>query len=61
MCAVVYNLCTVPQHDAAYNHEIVAVAARTASSAEEFARKLGAKKCYDSYEKLGSDEDVGMF
>lgn len=42
-------------------HQIVAVAARSLSSAQAFAQKFNISKCYDAYEKLAADAEVGMF
>lgn len=41
-------------------HQIVAVAARSLSSAQDFAQKFNIPKFYDGYEKLAADAEVGM-
>ncbi|XP_031619041.1 trans-1,2-dihydrobenzene-1,2-diol dehydrogenase-like [Contarinia nasturtii] len=40
------------------DHELVAVAARDLSRAEEFAKKFGVKKAYGSYLELAQDRDI---
>lgn len=41
-------------------HVTVAVAARDLSRAKKFAEEHNIEKCYDSYEKLAKDSDIGM-
>jgi len=40
--------------------QIVAVAARSLESAQQFAEKHGAEKAYGSYESIAADPEVGM-
>ena len=40
------------------NAELVAVASRSQSSADEFATRFGLAKAYDSYEKLYADPEI---
>jgi dihydrodiol dehydrogenase / D-xylose 1-dehydrogenase (NADP) len=42
------------------DHEVVAVAARSESSAKEFAASFGIPKFYGGYDKLAADPNVGM-
>lgn len=49
-------LSTLPLED----HKVVAVAARSESSAKEFAELFKIPKYYEGYEKLAADPDVGM-
>lgn len=40
------------------NHQLVAVAARSKASADEFAKRLNVKKSYEGYDALAKDADV---
>lgn len=48
-------LTTLPSAD----HQIVAVAARSAENAKKFAEIFEIPKFYDGYQKLANDNDVG--
>lgn len=48
-------LTTLPASD----HQLVAVAARSAKRAEEFAKKFDIPAFYEGYDKMMLDEDVG--
>lgn len=48
-------LSTLPPDD----HEIVAVGARSLSSAKDFAKKFDIEKFYEGYENLVKDENIG--
>lgn len=41
------------------NHQIVAVGARSLSSAEKFAKDHGIPKAYEGYLKLAEDQEIG--
>ncbi|XP_018320315.1 trans-1,2-dihydrobenzene-1,2-diol dehydrogenase [Agrilus planipennis] len=41
-------------------HQVVAVAARSLKSAQEFAKKLDIPKAYEGYRSLGEDKDVDV-
>lgn len=46
---------TLPESD----HQVVAVAARSLSSAENFAKSHGIPKAYEGYKKIAEDKDIG--
>jgi len=52
----VYAVQTLPKTD----HQIVAVAARSLSSAEDFAKSHGIPKAYEGYIKLAQDKDIDI-
>lgn len=41
------------------DHQVVAVAARSLSSAQAFAEQFNIPKSYDDYEKLSTDDEIG--
>ena len=41
------------------NHQVVAVAARSESSAKKFADRFTIPKSYQGYEKLAADAEIG--
>lgn len=47
---------TLPEKE----HDVIAVAARQLSRAQDFAKLHEIKKAYNDYEKLGLDKDIGM-
>lgn len=54
------DFCAALSSCSAEHHQVVAVAARSLSSAQEFAERFNIPKYYDGYEKLASDDEVGM-
>lgn len=42
-------------------HEVVAVAARSQKSADDFAKEHSIKKAYEGYKALALDKDVGNY
>lgn len=43
------------------DHKIVAVAARSAEKAQEFAKKFEIPKAYEGYKNLAEDKEIGGF
>lgn len=54
------DFCAALSSCSAEHHQVVAVAARSLSSAQDFAQKFNIPKFYDGYEKLAGDDEVGM-
>lgn len=54
-----HDFVTALQTLPANEHEVVAVAARQLSRAQEFAQLHEIKKSYDDYTKLALDSDIG--
>lgn len=53
------DFCTALSTLPAEDHTIAAVAARSESSAKEFAERFNIPKFYGSYEQLAADETIG--
>lgn len=43
------------------NHKIIAVAARSAKSSQQFAETFKIPKAYEGYENLAKDNDIGKY
>lgn len=54
------DFCAALSSHSTEQHQIVAVAARSLASAQDFALKFNIPKFYDGYEKLAADAEVGM-
>lgn len=43
------------------DHKIIAIAARSAEKAQEFAKTFNIPKAYGGYKSLAEDKDIGKF